>query len=196
MYRQIFEEIKQNVIGLLEKNLDARLTYHNLQHTLDVLEQAENIANREGVTDPGSLFYLKVAALTHDSGFIRVYFDHEVHSCEIMRSELLPYDLPEEKLKIITNLIMATKVPQSPQTPLEEILCDADLDYLGRDDYYKISDCLRREFLAYGILHNVAEWKKLQIRFLKSHHYFTKSSQILRDPQKLETLHTLKTRLK
>lgn len=83
---------------------------------------------------------------------------------------------------------MATKIPQQPHNLLEQIICDADLDYLGRDDFYKIGETLRKEFLHYSIVNSDEEWETLQIKFLQNHHYHTISSQQLREPIKHQYL--------
>ena len=84
----------------------------------------------------------------------------------------------------IQSLIMATKLPQSPKNHLEQIICDADLDYLGRDDFFIIGNNLRKEFLHYNIVANNEVWEKLQFNFLSNHQYFTESSRNLREPVK------------
>ena len=89
-------------------------------------------------------------------------------------------------------MIMATKIPQSPKNKLEKIICDADLDYLGRDDFEPISNSLYKEFLDFGFVKDHNDWMQKQVGFLESHHYFTKSSQELRQPKKTDQLIKLK----
>ena len=89
-------------------------------------------------------------------------------------------------------MIMATKIPQSPKNKLEKIICDADLDYLGRDDFEVISNNLYTEFLDFGIVKDHNDWMQKQIGFLEFHLYFTKSSQQLRQPKKMERLTKIK----
>ena len=89
-------------------------------------------------------------------------------------------------------MIMATKIPQSPATLPEMIICDADLDYLGRDDFESISNTLKTEFLIYGIIKDHDEWDRLQVSFFNSHQYFTKTSIRERCPVKLRHLELLK----
>src|SRR5690606_41792165 len=81
-----------------------------------------------------------------------------------------------EQIKKICGMIMATKVPQQPQNHLEEIICDADLDYLGREDFFIIGDKLFAELSMYGILSTEEEWNSLQVRFLEAHNYFNKTA--------------------
>ena len=95
----------------------------------------------------------------------------------------------------ICELILATKVPHNPKNKLSEIICDADLDYLGRDDYYPISQNVYTEFKNFGIVKNEAEWVKLQIKFLESHRYFTNTAINSRQSKKEEHLKKLKSNL-
>ncbi|MEP6845771.1 MAG: phosphohydrolase, partial [Panacibacter sp.] len=100
--------------------------------------------------------------------------------------------LNEAALEKICGLIMATKIPQRPLTHLEKIICDADLDYLGRDDFRRISNALRLEFLAHDIVKNDREWEEKQIHFFEQHKYFTTTSNNLRNAMKLQQLAKLK----
>ena len=75
------------------------------------------------------------------------------------------------------------------------IICDADLDYLGRDDFDTISNALKNEFLAYGVIKNEQEWDRLQVSFFDSHKFFTVSSVRDRCPVKMRHLELLKRKL-
>ena len=178
-----FSEIKETVLEKL-KGLDIHLTYHNVLHTLDVLSHSERIAQSEGLTDPGELFLLKVAALYHDTGFLKAYGGHEKVSCSIFLEDAVRFGFTEEQKEIILGLIMATQVPQNPTGILQEIICDADLDYLAREDFYAGSDSLRKEFLHYHIVGTDPQWEELQISFFENHHYHTRSSKMQREPAK------------
>jgi len=189
----LFTSIKQPILSRLEKELDPRLGYHNITHTLDVLEQAEVLAKQEKVTDKHDLLLLKIAAVFHDSGFLFVYKGHEEKGCEIA-SESLRNVFSEEDIKKVCGMIMATKIPQSPKTLLEQIICDADLDYLGRNDFEPISRNLYKEFIVFKIIPEDIIWDHIQIKFFESHHYFTGTSVSKRNEKKLKHLNTLKKR--
>jgi len=188
-----FTSIKQPILSRLENELDPRLGYHNITHTLDVLEQAEVLAKQENVTDKHDLLLLKTAAVFHDSGFLFVYKGHEEKGCEIA-SESLRSVFSEEDIKKVCGMIMATKIPQSPNTLLEQIICDADLDYLGRNDFEPISQTLHKEFIVFKIIPEDIIWDHIQIKFFESHHYFTGTSVSKRNEKKLKHLNTLKKR--
>ena len=189
----LFTSIKQPILSRLENELDSRLGYHNITHTLDVLEQAEVLAGQEKITDKHDLLLLKTAAVFHDSGFLFVYKNHEEKGCEIA-SESLRNIFSEEDIKKVCGMIMATKIPQSPNTLLEQIICDADLDYLGRNDFEPISRNLYKEFLTFKIIPKDMIWDHIQIRFFESHHYFTGTSISKRNGEKLKHLNILKER--
>ena len=147
----LFTSIKQPILSRLDNELDRRLGYHNVTHTLDVLEQVQVLAKQERVTDDHDQLLLKTAAVFHDSGFLFVYKNHEERGCEIA-SDSLRNILSEEDIRKVCGMIMATKIPQSPKTLLEQIICDADLDYLGRDDFEPISQTLHKEFIIFKII--------------------------------------------
>jgi len=189
----LFTSIKQPILSRLENELDPRLGYHNITHTLDVLEQAEVLANQEKVTDKHDLLLLKTAAVFHDSGFLFVYKNHEEKGCEIA-AESLRNVFSKEDIKKICGMIMATKIPQTPNTLLEQIICDADLDYLGRNDFEPISRNLYKEFIVFKIIPEDIIWDHIQIKFFESHHYFTGTSISKRNGEKLKHLNILKER--
>jgi predicted metal-dependent HD superfamily phosphohydrolase len=187
--------IKKEITDILAAQLDKKLCYHNIDHTLDVIAQAERIALSEGISPVKEILLLKIAALFHDTGFLYAYTGHEEKSCEVAREKLNPYfSVPD--ITAVCGMIMATKVPQLPKNRLQQIICDADLDYLGRDDFDKLSNYLKNEFLDFGIVKNVSEWRKKQIAFFESHHYFTRTSIQKRLPSKLQHLEKLKEQLK
>ena len=183
------------ILQKLESELPGNLSYHAMNHTLDVLEAAERIAANEGITGKEELKLLRVAVLFHDAGFIYVYKGHEEKSCEMARKFLPSFGFDEAQLGIIYGLINATRLPQDPHTPLERIIADADLDYLGRDDFYPIANTLYDEFRIYLGVKDEKEWNRIQLNFLRSHHYHTDYCLRLREPQKQKRLQEMEARV-
>lgn len=199
MYYEItdsgFLKLKSRILELFQTELDPRLTYHSPEHTEDVITHVERLSGAENITDDRLLQIMRIAALFHDSGFLRSYKGHEEDSCAFMRETLCNGPLAEEELKQIEGMIMATQLPQCPVTLPEMIICDADLDYLGRDDFDPISNDLKKEFMAFGVIKTEEEWNSLQVNFFNSHHYFTKTSIRERHPVKMQHLELLKQKL-
>jgi len=110
--------------------------------------------------------------------------------------EILPkYGYTQEQIDVIDGLIKATEIPQTPNTHLQQIMCDADLDYLGRDDFFTIGNTLYDELCMYGLLQTENDWNKLQVRFLEGHHYFTDSAIKLRKGKKDEHLALVRSKI-
>jgi uncharacterized protein len=186
------EKIQKHILRKLDEGLPDYLSYHNIAHTLDVLKQSLIIAAEEGISSRSELLLLQTSALYHDVGFVSVYDGHEEKSCDIAQEELKGFGFNEAQIEVVCGMIRATRIPQTPHTILEQIICDADLDYLGRSDFYTIGDGLYREFLHQGVVGNEGEWNLLQVRFLERHHYFTKTCQRKRDSVKQQHLEELK----
>lgn len=155
---------------------------------MDVFEQTQRIAQEEGIHNKEDLLLLKTAALYHDSGFLHVYTGHEEVGCEIAMKELPAFGMNKKQLDAICGMIMATKIPQSPKNKLEEIICDADLDYLGRDDFFEIANTLFVEMKHRKLVKTERDWNQIQVKFLKAHHYFTATNKKSREQKKLEHL--------
>ena len=90
---------------------------------------------------------------------------------------------------------MATRIPQSPKTHLEKIIADADLDALGRDDFWELNRCLRAEQAAFGNSFSDLEWDRDQLKFMLAHHYFTKAAIDLRENRKQEYISELQIKI-
>lgn len=183
--------IEQHVISMLKKGLSTSLSYHDVNHTLDVTAQCRVIARAEKINDPQLLAQLEIASLYHDTGFLHVYENHEEKGCELAREQLPGFGVSPSAINKICALIMATKVPQTPRTKLEQIICDADLDYLGRDDFFETGERLRRELMAYKFIKDDQDWEDRQLSFLKTHQYFTKTCREKRSREKSKFIRQL-----
>ncbi len=186
-----FHAAKAFILDKLERELSDELAYHGIHHTFDVLYTIEELCYLEKVS-PYEELLLKTAALFHDSGFTINNEEHEQLGCQIASQHLPRYGYTAEEVRRICGMIMATKIPQKPQNYLEEIICDADLDYLGRDDFYDIGYTLFEELKAYNILKTEEAWNRLQVSFLEKHTFFTDTNKRRRAAKKKRYLEELK----
>jgi uncharacterized protein len=175
------------IVSMLEKELSSALLYHNKDHTLDVLDAAMKISAAEKVPEE-DVRLLRIAVLFHDAGFIHVYKHHEETGCEMAREFLPRFGLTGTQIAQVCEMIMSTKIPQNPKSLLDQIIADADLDYLGRKDVYIIAEKLHDEMKLHNEMHDEAQWIPFQIKFLKQHQYFTAYSRNLREPYKNQYL--------
>jgi uncharacterized membrane-anchored protein YitT (DUF2179 family)/predicted metal-dependent HD superfamily phosphohydrolase len=170
-----FEEARIFLLNKLENELPPDLNYHNIHHTREVMAAVEELATMENISGK-DLVLLKTAALFHDSGYLSVYDGHEHASCELAISFLPDFDYNTENIQNICQLIKATQMPQTPLDKSAQILCDADLYYLGTNDYRENAENLFLEMQKVGIIKHRTEWTERQIKFLEDHQYFTASA--------------------
>ncbi len=185
-----FEKAYSFLIEKLKNELSTRLSYHNVDHTRDVIQAAEYLAKVQNVSDY-DLTILRTAALFHDSGFLETYTDHEKFSCKNAIDFLPQFEYTKDDIEKVCELISATKMPQSPKNKLAEILCDADLFYLGTTSFQKKGENLYKEMRRLKLIGNKKEWLNYQIEFLESHNYFTRAATEKLKDKKEENLYLL-----
>jgi adenylate cyclase len=187
-----FTDIQELILDKLEKELPEYLHYHNVKHTVDVVTEVELIGWAEGCTDE-EILILKTAALFHDAGHTVGYDNHEYQGT-VMAREMLPgYNYSEGQIDLICDVIMATKMPPAPKTLLESIICDSDLDYLGRSDFIPVSNTLYEELKAQNKIGALNDWNKLQVKFISGHQYFTQTARSLREVNKQQQIERIQS---
>ena len=189
-----FEQLKTKVFREILENLPSYLTYHNLAHTEYVLQKAQFLARIEGVSEK-ELELLRLACLFHDTGFIENPKNHEEIGCGIAK-QYLKDELNADDLKVICGMIMATQIPQSPTNQLERIIADADLEYLGTEDFERQGEALYEELKHFNPNLSEQAWNELQLTFLDKHHYHTEYCKKNREPKKQANIQSVKEKLK
>ncbi len=165
-------EIENYVIDFFAQHPSSFLSYHNLTHTRSVVKHSVEIAAHYNLTETEQ-FILLTAAWFHDTGqLISPQLGHEEESVRLFKYFISTFtEVPEGVVDIIEQCILATKMPQVPQTLLEDILCDADLYHLGTDDFKTINELVKQEMtLRSG---PIDHWNALTIKLLMRHHYHT-----------------------
>jgi adenylate cyclase len=178
-----FTDIQEIILDKLERELPDYLFYHNVKHTVDVVTEVELIGWGEGCSDE-EILLLKTAGLFHDAGHTVAYDNHEYHGTLLAKEMLPKFNYTTEQIDRICEIIMATKLPPQPKNLLEEIICDSDLDYLGRSDFIPVSNTLFEELKAQNKITQLNDWNKLQVKFITGHQYFTKTARSLREVNK------------
>jgi uncharacterized protein len=191
-----FLAAKNYIVTRLQKELSPNLHFHSHDHSLDVLKSACRLHCMEGIREPDSLL-IETAAIYHDAGMINTYLEHELASVIIAREVLPRFEYTPSEIDIIDSLIMVTTMPQSARSRLEKVICDADLDALGREDFFITSFQLHLEWKLYGIMNaTIEEWIRYEIDFMEKHRYFTRSAIKLREAQKQKNIKAYKDLLK
>jgi len=192
---QIFEQARRYATDRLEHELSPALLYHGIAHTRDeVVPAVERLAGMESIQGE-SLYLLLTAAWFHDIGYVEQATHHELIGARIALQVLPSFGYRESEVEIVRWAILATALPQSPTSLLEEVLADADLDVLGREDFMPRNKDLRRELALLGKEFTDEEWYTRQIQFVEEHQYFTASARSLRNAQKSLNIAALKNTL-
>lgn len=186
--------LKHFVETRLYSDFPAHMPYHSIRHVIDVYESVTRIADDEGVSIEEKEL-LQAAALLHDYGFIECRDGHEEVSCKYARHFLPQFGFNEAKINTICSLITATKIGHKPTSTLEKIIMDADLEYLGRDDFDEIVNLLYQELSAVGIITNAQQWVQFQLNFLKTHKFQTHSAIKMREHNKQKQITILEQSL-
>ena len=179
----INKQMNDFVINLLKTKIPATYYYHNYEHSLYVMQKAAEIGMHENCSEK-EMELLSAAALWHDTGYVNIYTGHEEESCRLARQYLPGYGYSIDDIDRICGMIMATKIPQSPKNKLEEIIADADLEYLGTAGAGIKADNLFKELRSINPILTKEEWNRIQVSFLQQHHYFTSFCKENREPLK------------
>src|SRR6478752_1321999 len=189
----LLPEVQHYVRNLFATRTDKSLTYHNYDHTWDVVQACEEMASHYNLNE-GDHLVLVTAAWFHDTGYLMVGpKDHEQESQRICKAFLKERKASGEFITQVNECIEATKMPAAPQDLLQQILCDADLFHLGTDNFSLRNKQLRQEIINFQ-KDNIGkrEWRQLNIEFLERHRYFTDYAREQREPAKQRHLNELK----
>jgi predicted metal-dependent HD superfamily phosphohydrolase len=177
-------------VARLSRDLTQTSPYHNYSHEVDVCEAATRVGRQEGLSDY-ELFLLRTGALTHDIIVSPGRSDNEEKSAEIIQIYLPRFGYFSEEINETGRIILATKMPQAPKTLMGRIICDADLDNLGREDFLEKSELVREELK----IPEGTKWYEGCLALLQNHHYWTQSEKALRDPGKAANIQRLEKML-
>jgi exopolyphosphatase/pppGpp-phosphohydrolase len=188
-----FKKVQKNARKINQK-LSSKLLYHNAKHGEEVKQTLLCLLENQKVTAEEQLL-LQTAALYHDIGFTVRYEDNEPEAVKIVERELPALGYTPKQIQIISHMILATKIPQNPKTTLEKLLCDADLDNLGRPDFFKKMNLLWKEMQNFGIRISKKEWALKTLEMMQAHCFFTRVSKKLRHQGKENNLRLLTSSL-
>lgn len=181
---KILAAAEREVRAFFKERITPVYVFHDLQHTINVVEAARNIGNQYKVSDQ-EMEILLLAAWFHDTGYFEDPADHERLSSELAEAFLEKQQYSEEHIRTVKSCIIATRIPQQPDGLLEEILCDADLSHLGNEQYWDRCGRLRQELsLARNIVMSERDWVDFELNFMMQHRYNTDVARSLYNKRK------------
>ena len=175
---QLLSAARTYVTDVFQHRIKPEFVFHNLEHTEDVVEACSHMADYYQLSEDDRLV-LMLSAWFHDTGYSSgTSEEHEERSVELATQFLQNRQANDTTIQRVASCIMATRMPQSPVSLIEKILCDADLHHLATEDFKARNQLLKQErenLLEHKI--DKKEWRKSNIRFLMEHHYFTEYGQ-------------------
>lgn len=188
MNDSLYAKIAAHVTHMFEEYPHEHLHYHNLDHTRQVVERAQEIAAHYQVKDK-EMMALYAAAWFHDTGHLFADIGvHEEKSIELMQDFLKDLSVDEDIVATASACIRATQIPHSPEGLLEEIICDADTFHFGTKDFKKTNKLIKKEYLARGYNTFTIDWERNTLELLEHHHFFTSYCQVLLHEGKMENI--------
>jgi len=191
--------VDQYIRELFRDELPDGIKYHNADHTLHptkgVVAVANDLAILENISEHDRELLI-TAAYFHDAGYIREYGKNEPIAARMAGRILKLIGYKPEEVEKVQKMILATDPEVEPKTHVEKILCDADLDNLGREDFFKLDEKLREGRCLRGIdVSDDVTWYRSTLEFLKKHHYYTESQKKLREKGKQKNIKRLSEKL-
>lgn len=161
----------------LKEKLSAKLYFHNLTHTQNVVNASLEIGTQVGLTEE-ELENVLLAAWFHDTGYTEAYQNHELHSAKIAGTFLAQQGLAHERLETISACILATRFPQEPVNLMEMVICDADFSHFSMENYLGFAQSLKQEWEeVIGLSYLPQQWNSINLKMLQNHQYFTSYGQ-------------------
>ena len=190
---KISEDYAKN---LLKDKLSSVYTYHNLDHTIQVVDKIKILAKEENIS-PEDTENLLLAGWFHDLGYVDDANNHEEESRKIASDFLKQHRFPEERIAKIGELILATDKFYKPKNHLEEIIKDADMYHLASDDYFRICENLRQEIKeVHHQKFSKLQWAELNITFFAKHQFYTKFAKENWQPEKEKNVEKILSSIK
>lgn len=191
--------VDQYVRELFRDELPDGIKYHDANHTLHptkgVVAVANSIAISENISEHDRELLI-TAAYFHDTGYIREYDKNEPIAARMAGRILKLIGYKPNEVKKIQKMILSTDLELEPKTHVEKILCDADLDHFGREDFFKLDGKIREGRRARGIdVNDEAKWYKGTLKIIKKHQYYTESQIKLREEEKQKNIKRLLNKL-
>ena len=192
--------VDQYIRELFRDELPAGIKYHDSNHTLHPTKGVVAVANRIALSEEISEHDRELviaAAYFHDTCYIREYSKNEPIAARAAGRILKLIGYRPEEIEKVQKMILATDLDCEPQTHLEKILCDADFDHLGREDFFELDAKIRQGRRARGIdVSDDAKWYRGTLEIIKKHRYYTASQKQKREKKKQENIKRLLKKLR
>lgn len=162
------------VKNFIKDKLSNSYKYHNLNHTLTVVNAVKELIGSAGFDDNDKQALL-VAAWFHDIGYVESSKNHEDKSIAIVQDFLIKQNCDSEFIAQVVALIEVTKFKHVPKNKLEQVIKDADYYHFSTKEYIETSELLREEWkLMLDKSYTDLEWLHTNLDMLSNcHRYYS-----------------------
>ncbi len=191
----IQQETESYARNLLLNHLPEGFSYHNLAHTEQVVNGVREIGLASSLSEE-DIHTLVLAAWFHDLGYVESYDDHEEVGVKMAKTFFSKFEIPQERMQAICDLIEATKLEQEPRNLLEMVIKDADLYNLTTPDALFNAQLIREEGERFrNEVFSDKKWNKMNLLFLENHSYYTDYGRDVLEKAKQKNIKKLKKKM-
>lgn len=191
----LLQKARAYVKALIREKKPEWVRYHDFSHAEAVVQACREIGKASSLREE-DLEAVMLAAWFHDVGYVKGIDGHEEQSVVMAISFLRENGYGEAKIAQVAACIRATKMPQSPQNLVEQVLCDADIAHLASKDFLEVSERIRLEIEhRMRIKLTDPEWLTMNIDFVAGHRYFTDYAKTKFEKQRTLNLAALREKL-
>ncbi|MEJ8844454.1 Pycsar system effector family protein [Lacibacter sp. H375] len=186
-----YKKTEQYVTTMFQEHPMPDLHFHNLAHTIHVVDRTKEIAGHYYLSE-NDMLAVYVAAWFHDTGYLFTEPEHhEEKSVELMEAYMKEYANDEQLIEKIKQCILATRPPRNHSSLLFQIICDADTYHLGTKDFKNTNQLVWEEYKVKNPDLTEHEWIAKSINLLTKHEFYTKYCKDLLDERKNKNMKKL-----
>jgi hypothetical protein len=198
VYTSLYKKTEVYVTDMFQKTPHEQLSFHNLEHTENVVKKVNEIAGHYNLSEE-EMAVVFIAAWFHDIGYLAEKPElHEFKSVELMKTFLEKEDISASMVDNVESCILATRSPRNPANLVSEILCDADTYQFRNKAEFKKSNKLFFEEVVVLCDSNIDKnaFDEGTLKMLQHHTYFTSYCKDLLNDTKKEIMKKVKKSIK
>jgi Family of unknown function (DUF5706) len=189
-YPESLKKVSEEAIRLYLAKTDDRLFFHNLAHTVRLLDTIDKV-NTHYQMDDKNYFIVCSAIWLYDLE-IMASGSGEIKGTQMSEGVLKGLGMNQEEMEEIIKCISATTLIRRPATLNEKIVCDAISFYMGTVHFPEYNKLRRREIEAFrNEKLKGSAWRSRTIALLENHQFYTEYCQTGLTKMKEENLHAL-----
>ena len=187
------------VLDFFNQHGKSGLTYHNYQHTVNIVSLIDKIGNSDEGVKPYSKEVIEIAQLAawfYNLGFLKNYDQAKEQSIEFASSFLESNQFSSDRIERVVNCINVTKTGDSPITDEQMLFSDALNAFQNCEVFLEQSPLLRLEWeLVQNRYLSNFDWNQIQLQYLLQTRFYTPYAKINFEPIVAQNILLQKTKV-